>query len=888
MGAAMSIKRKLILIGICVAIIIVVFTVNVYQRINEDKQGNLEDATTKENIISRAEAYRLLSYLDYDKAERESMPMGITYADEQMSDWYDSYVNAVWKMGLIEGSITIAPKEALTYGTCKQLIDQLIIKNPDFQAIYTDLSFDFMKADGEMLITEFLEVYEAILAVIPEEEQLLTQETLLVLGREVTEDGRDRMVTDQGKYYYQNAKGYELQFEQMQQALQLGDDAVTEGKKGESDNSISEEMSEGSSELNNVTEENNKSKNTTEETQDITTDEGEQKSLIDQYMDKGIKVLVSDQEIIYISALVVEKIVVHNVWIEKGEGLQVDTFVNGLHKSFSAEFRLSDPIEKVIGDITVENQKVVRISVKPDMIQGKVLRSGDDFIEIEGYGEIPLEEDYKIYKIYGELSIEPTGSILVGYENTDFIVSGGKISAALITESIKAENIRVLIQTTGFKDITHEKVELTATTDFTVSSKEKDNSYSAGETVTIKPGDELLANGRITIKTASDDGKIEIRSIERTNGSPKYRGSIEIAEGDYGLLIVNELPLEEYLYAVIPSEMPTSYGDEALKVQAVCARSYAYKHLLANSLSQYGAHVDDSVSYQVYNNIAENEDSILAVKDTYGQVIEYEGDVITAYYFSTSCGHTTEAASVWANDIKMPYLSGKLILVEEEGEGTVTQDKLADQYQDLSSEENFRSFIEAKEVPTYDSTFNWYRWKVTMGIKEIKKVIDNNLARRYNANPELIMTMTSEAEGGEEAVFESIPVDTVGTIVDISVIKREASGIISELLITGSENTIKVRTEYNIRTLLAPVYDTITRQDESKVEKLSLLPSAFFIIDKKEKSGKLSSLTLTGGGYGHGVGMSQNGVKALADSGKEYDEIVAYFYEGTEMGFIYE
>ena len=61
-----------------------------------------------------------------------------------------------------------------------------------------------------------------------------------------------------------------------------------------------------------------------------------------------------------------------------------------------------------------------------------------------------------------------------------------------------------------------------------------------------------------------------------------------------GLLIVNELPLEEYLYAVIPSEMPTYYGLEPLKVQAVCARSYAYKHLVANNLSKYGAHVDDS------------------------------------------------------------------------------------------------------------------------------------------------------------------------------------------------------------------------------------------------------------------------------------------------------
>ena len=86
--------------------------------------------------------------------------------------------------------------------------------------------------------------------------------------------------------------------------------------------------------------------------------------------------------------------------------------------------------------------------------------SGDDFIEIEGYGRIPLEDNYKIYKIYGELSMERTNSILVGYDTTDFVVSGGKISAALIRESIKAENIRVLIHTTGFRSIYHEKVGL--------------------------------------------------------------------------------------------------------------------------------------------------------------------------------------------------------------------------------------------------------------------------------------------------------------------------------------------------------------------------------------------------------------------------------------------
>lgn len=879
----MSIKRKLILIGICIIIVVAVIATNVIRRLNEDKQENQGDTIVTENVITRAEAFRLLSYLEFNKKEREALSLGITYADGNMSGWYDSYVNAVWKMGLIEGNVDIAPSEALTYGSCKELLDKLIMKKPEFQTVYTGLSFDFISADRAMSTHEFLEVYEALLSIIPEDEKQVKKDTLFVLGTDMTDDGMDRMVTDQGKYYYQTARSYETQYEQMQKEKQqtvttsprnpeVADDQITMSQsmdKTEENPSYNQQSSQASASEDSM--------------------EGfNQADFVDQYLDKGIQVLLCDQEILYITAVTTEKMVIHNVWISKGVEQQVETFVNGLYKTFDTKYIAPEnKIEKVIGDITIENQRIVQISVKPDKIEGKVLQTAKDFIEIEGYGKLPLEEDFRIYKLYGDLSIEPTSSILVGYENTDFIVSGGKISAALITESIKAENIRVLIRTSKFKDVVHDQVVLTASSDFIISNKKDKKKYSAGDKVTIEEDNEMLKEGRITVEPVDDGGRIELLSIERSQGTPKYRGRIEIAENGKGLLVVNELPLEEYLYSVIPSEMPTYYGMEALKVQAVCARSYAYKHLLANSLSEYGAHVDDSVSYQVYNNISENEDAVLAVKDTYGKVIEYDGEVIIAYYFSTSCGHTSEASSVWANNVEMPYLNGKLMVLEEKGEGAEAEQELEKKYQDLSTEESFKSFITSK-IPTIDSDFNWYRWKVAMSVKDIKKVINNSLAARYNANPNLILTMTEEAKDGNEAVFESLPVDTVGDVVDISVLKRDRSGIITELLITGSEKTIKVLTEYNIRVLLAPTYDTVIRQDESKVDKLSLLPSAFFRISKKEKEGKLSSIVLTGGGYGHGVGMSQNGVKALADAGKEYDEIVAYFYEGTKIGFIYE
>ncbi len=891
----MNIKRKLILIGICVAAILIIFGINVFRGVKE-KPGKEKEEALKENVISKAEAYRLLSYLDYGKPQRETLPTGIKYADQSMSDWYDTYVNAVCKMGLIGENVTESPGKALTYGACKEIIDKLITNKPEYQNVYRGLSFEFVKSEDEMTIEDFLQLYEVILAQTPADTNPIKEKTLFVLGREVSEDGKDRMVTDLGKYYSLDARSYEGYYEKMNQSAGADKDTSTDGitptDAGQTDTSKAEitgraddaqKAAAGNASMDGGTQETLEQKDVLPEAERLTGDR-----ISNLYLDKGIRVLIRDQEIIYITSTTTEKIVLHNVWIKSGADVKVDTFINGMDKSFTAKSPLSSSIEKVVGDIAVEDKKIIQISVKPDMIRGKVLQLGDDFIEIEGYGKVPLDEGYRIYKIYGDLTLEPTGSILVGYDTTDFVVSGGKISAALITEEIKAENIRVLLKTTDFSSIYHDKVEFTSDSDFVVSSKDKKTPYKAGDIVTVAQGDDLLSQGRIKVETASDQGKIQLLSIVRSSKNPKYRGSIEISEGEEGLLIVNELPLEEYLYAVIPSEMPTYYGNEALKVQAVCARSYAYKHLMANSLSSYGAHVDDSVSYQVYNNISENEESILAVKDTYGKVIESDGKVITAYYFSTSCGHTEGVENVWANGEPTSYLSGKLMAVEEEGDGSEEQLEGISLYKDLSKDKTFRSFIDSTDFKTYDSGFDWYRWKVTINKDDIKASIDQNLAKRYKANPDLILTMTSPAEGDKKAVFESVPVETVGEIEKIKVSKRSSGGIITELLITGSEHTIKVKTEYNIRVFLSPAGSTLIRQDQSKVSGIDLLPSAFFYIDREEADGKLTGFTLHGGGYGHGVGMSQNGVKALSDAGKRYEEILSYFYEGTKLGFIYD
>jgi stage II sporulation protein D len=312
--------------------------------------------------------------------------------------------------------------------------------------------------------------------------------------------------------------------------------------------------------------------------------------------------------------------------------------------------------------------------------------------------------------------------------------------------------------------------------------------------------------------------------------------------------------------------MPTTYGVEAQKVQAICARSYAYRQLLSNGCAAYGAHVDDSSLYQVYNNIPENDTSMEAVKETKGQILTYEGELITAYYFSTSCGYTANANEVWNSQTQVPYLVGSLQSKDKEKEW------------DLTKEENFKEFISKDPVDTFDSESAWYRWQTTISLTDLKKTIDANLENRYRANSSLVLTKQ------EDGSFKSVPISTVGTVKTLSVEKRGTGGIVTELIITGSENTVKILTEYNIRLLLAPTYDTVTRQDNSQVESLSLLPSAFFYLEKETTDGTLTGYSFVGGGYGHGVGMSQNGAKAMLDAGYTCEEVLEHYYKGVTIG----
>lgn len=376
--------------------------------------------------------------------------------------------------------------------------------------------------------------------------------------------------------------------------------------------------------------------------------------------------------------------------------------------------------------------------------------------------------------------------------------------------------IRVVLKTNGFEKIEHQKVTLETKSGLILSYMDQKEECKAGEKISILPDDERLKKGSVTVETKKKGEKIRVSSLKRGYGIPSYRGKMELYASSKGLILVNELPLEEYLYAVVPSEMPASYELEALKAQAVCARSYAVKQSKEYSYPEYRAHVDDSVSFQVYGNSKEQERTIQAVKETVGEKVWYDGKVATTYYFSTSCGKTTSAEAWGSKPSKANAYLKSVELKGKEGD--------------------------------YEKNLPWYRWKAKIPEKKLEQLICENTKKN------------------------------IGELKNVEVTKRGPGGVALQIQATGSQCDVVVDTENKIRRALGGAGYSIQKNDGKTVKSSELLPSAFFTI-KKEKG----EYVLDGGGYGHGIGMSQNGANEMAKSGKNYNEILQTFYHEVEV-----
>ena len=432
------------------------------------------------------------------------------------------------------------------------------------------------------------------------------------------------------------------------------------------------------------------------------------------------------------------------------------------------------------------------------------------------------------------------------------------------------QNIRVAINTNGMLGLVHDAVSITGTGSFTVRGGDRVVQFAPGEIFTVSYNSNAQLWGAQLLYISPCDPSthmLEIVGLVRNwpgGATPQYRGSLQLHRQGDGFVIVNELCLEYYLQAVIPSEMPTSHGLTAAKVQAITARSFALYQMQTARMASFGAHVDDSVLSQVYNSIPPTSISIAAVEATRGQVLSADGNLVIANFFSTSGGTTANFGEVWARGSTFPSYSPAHLRA-------MPQFNMR-QYMpgNLREEEYATLFFMDTTVPGFESQFPWFRWQVSLNAAQLTHSINANIGARQAANPALIQLLDTDNTPISGTVH------SIGELNAIEIIARGGGGNIMEIIVCGSAARVRVRTEFNIRTLLAPGYVPVIRHDNSQVAGLRLLPSAFFAL---RQYGNM--FYFYGGGNGHGVGMSQNGVRALVDMGLCHLQILAHYYPGT-------
>ncbi|MDE6760952.1 MAG: SpoIID/LytB domain-containing protein [Lachnospiraceae bacterium] len=589
------------------------------------------------------------------------------------------------------------------------------------------------------------------------------------------------------------------------------------------------------------------------------------------YIGKIVRLYVSNNEIILCLGESDEDVDIRNAYASKiseedGKKYLLAYVNGGMQKlPLSGKTDIGDVQNGCLCDITISNKGVTQIADHTgELMTAKITSYTEGVVTIDGSGDaLYLSEAFNVYKVNGAFKAMKSAGTLIGYDQVSLYVKDGILEAALITEDIYAKNIRVLISNSDYSDYYHNEINVTSDTDFTVTFGETVKEYAAGDKVSFRNGSEELQNDNAKIASKVEGGKIKVSSVKRQGGSPAYRGVLELSKDDKGVLLINELPVEEYLYGVLPSEMPVSYETEALKAQAICARAYAYRQMESNTYSQYGAHLDDSVSSQVYNNVEEDERAIYAVDDTYGVVPCYGDQVIEAFFFSTSCGTTSNNSVVWGGN-QEPYLLD-------------TMETELNDMANLNNEESFRKFIDGELGTGFiEAEEPFFRWSVGFTKEKLTEAINTHLYERIEAMPENLLVMNAQGN------YEKRSINSIGELVSIEVTKRGNSGIIEEMVITGTAETILVTGQSNARALLSPEAVEIRKQDGSVVKGWKTLPSGYFYVDDS------NGFVIRGGGFGHGVGMSQNGANDMAKLGYTASDIIGHYYTAVELKDMYE
>ncbi len=348
------------------------------------------------------------------------------------------------------------------------------------------------------------------------------------------------------------------------------------------------------------------------------------------------------------------------------------------------------------------------------------------------------------------------------------------------------------------------------------------------------------------IQITSNYGLLGVTNLKRAGKQALYHGAFELVKNNNNTFnLVNMIEVEEYLKGVVPNEMPVSFGLEALKAQSVAARNYV---LSPRTKASPNYDVVDSVASQVYYGAnTEKPLSNQAVKETEGIVAIYNWDLILAQYSSTAGGYTESYANAFSDpktkefpSHDKPYLKGKPDIITQTP---------------LNTEEAANAYYKSKP-DAYDIRSPYYRWERLWTAYELKNALQSTLAAQ-------------SATGFVKPAFNKS--DKLDDLVEIKVLKRGDSGKIIEMEIVTRSQTYKVYKELVVRRL-------ITKDGKA-------LPSANVVFDNEyDENGLLTGVHAYGGGFGHGVGLSQFGAGFMgSELHMSYDKILQHYYSGVTL-----
>ena len=418
--------------------------------------------------------------------------------------------------------------------------------------------------------------------------------------------------------------------------------------------------------------------------------------------------------------------------------------------------------------------------------------------------------------------------------------------------------VRVGLTDNKFQNVLKQTVTVYGTAECDICDRETKkivSRISANTDIVIRngvTGIDVTINGRnATLRdfvVICPQGVLGVKDLTRKGKPALYHGAFEVIQKEdrKGFYLVNLVETQEYLKGVVPNEMPVRFGLEALKAQAVAARNYV---LTPRTQAYKEFNVVDSVASQVYYGVNTEADlATRAVMETDGIVALYNNEPILALYSSTAGGYTESYSHSFSDpltkmfpSINKPYL-------------TAVPDK--SEFKSLEDENDAKKFYESK-VPSFDIESPYYRWRKQWAVGELENVLKT--------------TMIAQSKTGFiHPAFKQG--DDLGKIKDIKVMKRGASGKAVEVELMTTKGCYRIAKELVIRRVFQK--DGVS------------LPSANIVFEKKVDSyGNVTDITIFGGGFGHGVGMSQYGAGYMATKlNQPYYNILRHYYTGINLG----